>query len=235
MSGTKPIYLLADSQLLFSAEHGLAAHGVVSQLPSGTAAGAAYIGVSNGDDPEFYGLFVEAMGMLGIDRCRMIPSAFAAEDAAFLDAAELILLAGGDVEAGWRVLERSGMKEIILARHAAGAVLVGVSAGAVQLGRYMTIEREGGGLELLAGFDLVPFVIDVHRPAGEWQQLENVVRLLEGATRGLGISAGGAVVQHPDGSIEALRHPALEFVVNAGRMVRGVLLPLHCESLGRSR
>jgi cyanophycinase-like exopeptidase len=42
------------------------------------------------------------------------------------------LLAGGDVLYGFTVIESSGMRETIVARHRAGAVLLGVSAGAMQ-------------------------------------------------------------------------------------------------------
>src|SRR5215472_1459840 len=130
----KPVFLLADSQLLFWREGGrpflaraaelLAADGVSGPVR------AAYLGASNGDAPEFYDLFVAAMAEIGIADCRLIPTAVAAEDHAYLESADLILLAGGDVERGWRAFEHAGLPPKLLARYYAGALLVGISAGA---------------------------------------------------------------------------------------------------------
>src|SRR5580693_10114787 len=98
----KPVFLLADSQLLFWREGGrpflararelLAADG---PSPVGGAPRAAYLGASNGDAREFYDLFVAAMAEIGIADCRMIPSEPAAEDHSWLENADLVLLAGG--------------------------------------------------------------------------------------------------------------------------------------------
>ena len=53
---------------------------------------AAYLGSSNGDAPEFYDLFVAAMGEIGIRDCRMIPSEPQPEDRSFLEEADLIIV-----------------------------------------------------------------------------------------------------------------------------------------------
>src|SRR5690349_4947937 len=108
MSTVKPILLLADSQLLFWREESgepflararalLEADGPVRPYK------AAYLGASNGDAPEFYQLFVAAMEEIGIRDCRLIPSNPTPEDRSFLHQADLVLLAGGDVERGWDV------------------------------------------------------------------------------------------------------------------------------------
>src|SRR5215204_1455953 len=95
----KPIFLLADSQLLFWRENGqLLIERVVKPR---TRLKAAYIGASNGDHPDFYAIFVSAMEGAGVFDCRMIPSAVSDADMAFLNDADIVLLAGGDVETGW--------------------------------------------------------------------------------------------------------------------------------------
>ena len=104
------------------------------ELARDTPLSAAYIGASNGDRPEFYGIFEAAVDAIGINGRRMIDSSFSPDDRAFLERAQLIVLAGGDVRLGWNTFEKTGMKEVILGRYAQGAVLVGISAGAVQLG-----------------------------------------------------------------------------------------------------
>ena len=71
MSTIKPIFLLADSQLLFWREEGgepflARARKLMEQDAPERVFKAAYLGASNGDAPEFYDLFVAAMGEIGI-------------------------------------------------------------------------------------------------------------------------------------------------------------------------
>ena len=80
------------------------------------------------------------MDDIGITDRRMIDSSFGPDDRAFLERSQLIVLAGGDVRLGWTTFEKTGMKDVILDRYIHGAVLVGISAGAVQLGRYGIVE-----------------------------------------------------------------------------------------------
>jgi hypothetical protein len=89
---------------------------------------------------------------------------------------------------------------------------VGISAGAVQLGRYGIVETpESAATELLDVFKLVAAVIDTHDERGEWARLSRTIHLLKGAATGLGIPAGGGVIVHTDTTIEPLRRPAHEF------------------------
>lgn len=222
----QPLYLLADSQLLFWKRHGrLLLEAALDGLAPDAPLGAAYIGASNGDRPEFYEIFEAAMDAVGIADRRMIDSSFDHADRTFLDGAQLIILAGGDVRLGWATFERTGMKEVILRRYTEGAVLVGISAGAVQLGRYGIVEApESVEAEVFDAFNLVPMVIDVHDERSQWVRLSRTIRALHGAATGLGIPSGGGVVVHADATIEPLRHPAHTFVFD-GAAVTHALLP----------
>ena len=113
------------------------------------------------------------------------------------------------------------MKDVILGRYAQGAVLVGISAGAVQLGRYGIVETpESPATELLDVFKLVPVVIDER---AEWARLSRTIYLLEGAATGLGIPSGGGVIVHADTTIEPLRRPAHEFRFEGTRVAHSLL------------
>jgi cyanophycinase-like exopeptidase len=226
----RPIYLFADSQLLFWKPGGkLLLEGVVADHAEQPFA-AAYIGASNGDREEFYSIFAGAMDAVGVTERRMIRASFDSEDRAFLERAQLLLLAGGDVQLGWNTFEKTGMKAIILERYAQGATLVGVSAGAVQLGRQTVFNtEESASLELIDVFNLVPAIIDVHDEEQEWARLSRTIHMLEGTVTGLGIPTGGGIVAHPDGTIEALRRPADEFSWNGTRMKQSILLPAEKE------
>ena len=58
----QPLYLLADSQLLFwKRQDRLLLEAALDALARDTPLSAAYIGASNGDRPEFYGIFKAAV------------------------------------------------------------------------------------------------------------------------------------------------------------------------------
>lgn len=196
-SPIRPIFLLADSQLLFWREGGALFLDCVRAALGVDEAGAgevraAYLGASNGDEPAYYDIFVAAMEGIGVRACRMIPTAPSDEDRAFLDGAQVILLAG-DAARGLRAFHENGLAERILARYADGAVLIGVSAGAMQLGQRLA---GAPGVEVPA-FRLAPAVVAAH-DAPEWAALGEAVTAMEGTVRGIGIPAGGGAVVHAD-------------------------------------
>jgi cyanophycinase len=222
----QPLYLLADSQLLFWKRHDrLLLDAALDGVAQDSPLRAAYIGASNGDRPEFYEIFEDAVDAIGIADLRMIDSSFGPDDRAFLERAQLVVLAGGDVSLGWTTFERTGMKDMILSRYAQGAVLVGISAGAVQLGRYGMAETPESSTELLDVFGLVPLVVDAHDERANWARLSHTIRLLQGAATGLGIPAGGGVVVQTDNTIEALRRPAHEFRFEGTDVTHSLLRP----------
>ncbi|OBH52887.1 Type 1 glutamine amidotransferase-like domain-containing protein [Mycobacterium sp. E2479] len=222
----QPLYLLADSQLLFWRRDGrLLLETALDGLAQDAPLSAAYIGASNGDRPEFYEIFEAAIDAVGITERRMIDSSFGPDDRAFLERARLIVLAGGDARLGWNTFEETGMTEVILDRHTKGAVVAGISAGAVQLGRYGIVETsDTDGTELFGVFDLVPLVIDAHDERTAWAQLSRAIQTLKGSVTGLGIPTGGGVIAHPDGNVEALRRPAHRLTFESAGGVRSELI-----------
>jgi cyanophycinase len=221
----QPVYLLADSQLLFRRDRGTAfLDGLRGRLRRADPA-AAYLGASNGDNPDLFSVFAAAMEVLGVTRCRMVPAHPTDEDLAFLREADLILLAGGDVQQGWRAFEAAGLRHLLAKRHREGAVLVGVSAGAVQLGLVGWPVGDPAPEKLFPTLGLVPFVIDAHAEEDDWEELRRIVARSGGAMRGLGIPRGAGVVLHPDGSVEAVRHPAVELVARGPELACNLLFP----------
>jgi Peptidase family S51 len=222
-SPIRPMFLLADSQLLFFRDEGgpfldrvLAA----VDAPEGEPVRAAYLGASNGDVPEFYDIFLAAMEGIGVRACRMIPASPSADDRAFLDAAHVILLAGGDAERGYRAFRESGLVDRIIARYAAGAVLIGISAGAMQLGQ-RAWTAQGKGFDT---FRLAPMLVAVHDEP-EWNALTEAVSSMEGVGRGIGIPLGGGVVIHADLAVEPVRKALVEITAEDGVVKRALLYP----------
>jgi Peptidase family S51 len=222
-SPIRPMFLLADSQLLFFRdEGGLFLDRVIAaaSAPEGEPLRAAYLGASNGDVPEFYDIFVAAMEGVGVRACRMIPASPSEEDRAFLEGAHVILLAGGDVERGYRAFQEAGLVERIIARYASGAVLIGISAGAMQLGLRAWTAR-GKGFET---FRLAPMLVAVHDEP-EWTALTDAVTAMEGVGRGIGIPLGGGAVIHADLSVEPVRKGLVEITAEDGVVRRALLYP----------
>ena len=213
MTPLKSIFLLADSQLLFRRENGQLLLERVVKPTARDRLKAAYVGASNGDHPDFYALFVSAMEGGGISDCAMITSALTEAELAFLNDADLILLAGGDVEAGWRTFLANGLNNHLVRRYFEGVSLIGISAGAVQLGLGFR-GADGSRIETLK---LVPFIIGAHEESSNWKTTIESLRLWATDTRGIGLPTGGGAVYHPDHTLEPLRHPLVELSVSASR------------------
>jgi hypothetical protein len=220
----KPLYLLADSQLFFWKSGGDSlAERLRVDLDSGKPS-AAYVGASNGDQPEFYSLFVAAMESMEISDCRMVPSQPSREDSVFLEKAGLIVLSGGDVERGWHVFEQNGLKELLPRLRYDGSVLIGVSAGAVQLGLgHLSNAAQPKQIDL---FRFAPFYVGAHDEGNDWFDLRALVNLSRSDTRGIGLPAGGGAVYHPDGTLEPLRKPLIEIVKEDSKITENLMGPL---------
>jgi len=224
-SALQPIYLLADSQLLFWANQEQSfLQSIISGLSSDDPQ-AAYVGAANGDHPDYYQIFLAAMDSVGVNRCRMVSSAFTSADESFLDAADLIVLAGGQIDVGWRAMNATGLAAAVARRVREGAVVIGISAGAIYLGRHGVVAQGEAMAELVDTFNFLPFVLAVHDEASDWEELGHLVRLLEGAATGIGIPSGGGAVYFPDGTLQAIRRPVCEISVLAGSVRRSLLMP----------
>lgn len=226
MEAIKPIFLFADSQLLFwrESEGELFLERARKALET-EAPKCAYVGASNGDVLDFYHLFRGAMEGIGLSDTRMIPSEPSREDRDYFKKADVILLAGGDVERGLKVMADNGIGPLVAERYASGALLMGVSAGAVQLGQHGLAEpTDGGKPRVLDGFRLVPFFIDVHDEP-EWSRLRLKIDKLDGHVRRLGIPSGGGAILHPDLTVEPVRRPLVEVGWKEGEPHQNLLFP----------
>lgn len=219
----KPMYLLADSQILFWRDGSQLFIEKIRQQMDSPAPSAAYIGASNGDNPEFFQLFQVAMEAIGLNSCRMIPSSPSEEDLKFLTAADLVLLAGGDVQRGWNIFQERGIKDLIVQKRYDGTVLVGISAGAVQLGLGTLLES--ATMKKLSLFQFAPFYVGAHDEGNEWWDLRALVNLAGDGARGIGIPAGGGLIFSPDGSLEPIRKALTEFQKQDDKMTENLLLP----------
>jgi hypothetical protein len=232
----RPIYLLADSQLLFWREKGrVFLERCLLDLDS-DAPKAAYIGASNGDERQYFDIFEAAMESIGVRDRVMVRTDPTEQEMQSLREATLILLAGGDPVRGFRVMESNGVRDAVAERYYAGAILFGVSAGAVQLGLGMAAAGEGGSKPAILGrqvhrdlvnmFRFVPCLVDVHDEDGRWEKLSEAVGSIASTARGIGIPRGGGMIFHSeDNSIEPIRRPLEEISYSNGVVTKRLLFP----------
>jgi hypothetical protein len=213
-----PLFLLADSQLLFWAERGELFLERARERIEHDQPRAAYLGASSRDQPDLFALFAGAMEGVGIRQCRLIPSVPTDEDMDYLEEAHLLLLGGGDPRLGWRAFQASGVGDAILRRYVGGAIVVGVGAGAVQLGLC------AGGADLPT-LGLVPYAVDVRREEDGWPALRDQVRAHAGVLEGLGIPRGGGLIYHPNHRVEPVRHPVCELAWRGDDVCQSQLRP----------
>lgn len=221
----KPLYLLADSQLLFSKDADVPLLEQVRARLAKSHPTAAYVGAANGDDPAFYSIFEAAMEDVGIEDRGMVMSEMGPDDFDRVDRADLILLAGGSVERGWRAFEENGLKQILVRRYYEGALLMGISAGAIHLGLGGWSDAGPEGGEMIDTLRIIPHVIGAHEEAEDWVSLKAAVRRLGEHVRGYGIPFGGGLVYHPDHVVEPLRRPVVELALKGKEVQQSLLLP----------
>lgn len=226
----KPVFLFADSMTLFWKKDGEQLF--IAQIPEQFAEEkpdpgmirAAYIGAANNDDPAFFEIFQQALCQVDIRHCRMIPSNPNPEEIQFLNSAHVIMLAGGDVWTGWSVISET-FQDILISRYHHGAILMGVSAGAVHLGMRGWKKTADGEYSLFSALQVVPAIIDAHDQENEWNRLALAVMESGAFTRGFGIPFGGALIYYPDYSFEAIRMPVTEFSLIEDHFHRSLIIP----------
>jgi peptidase E len=202
----KPILLLADSQLLFwKSDNSFLLQELIDNVEN-TPSKAIYLGASNGDNPKYYEIFEAAMNNVGITQCKMLCSPYSNDDQCALKEADLILLAGGDVATGWHAFEQARLSKTIQRRYYEGAQLIGVSAGAVQLGLGCFTPLNEEWLDTLA---LVPCCIMTHEETNDWGSLHRAANVHQGGSC-LGIPAGGGMLFYADHTVSPVRFPLIE-------------------------
>ena len=225
MNTSRPVYLFSDSQLLFWKSDGICFLNSITEGLEKDSLKAAYIGASNGDLPEFYDLFVAAMENIGIRNCRMIRSTFSKEDQDFLETADIVLLSGGDVERGWNIFEATGLKKAISRKYEEGTILIGISAGAMQLGLCGYRDEEVQEEQVFDTFQFIPYIIGVHEEKSDWETLSKIILTKKGYVNGIGIPTGGGMIYHADKTVEPIRFPLYEISIKDNHTIQNLLMP----------
>jgi hypothetical protein len=118
----------------------------------------------------------------------------------------LVVLAGGDVQLGWKGFLKAGLDHALRRAAAEGeTVLVGISAGAIHMGRFGYSGENDEFVEPFPTLGIVQHVIDAHDEETGWRHLRRAMRSLTAdavCAIGLGIPAKAAATLHRDGQLE---------------------------------
>lgn len=190
----------------------------------------AYLGAANGEQPRWYRAIERALGKrygAKVLHARAGTEAEIAETRRVLAGADVIYAGGGDVALLADRIVGSGLDAIVRARHRAGALLIGVSAGAIGLTAYwVRFPDDDPTLERPTRFrciGAVPIAIDVHDEAADWEELRALLWAWgheepDAIVEGFGIPSRGALEIGPDGVPTPLGPPPKRLRLERGKV-----------------
>jgi hypothetical protein len=174
---------------------------VLSAAALGRVPDIAYIGAANGDDPRWFERVEERLRKRHGARVRRVVASAAAraENEQILEDADVIYLGSGDVSLLARGLHGAGLTETIRRRHREGALLFGVSAGAIALSRFWLEFARPSQPSLLPCLGAIDVAIDCHGEEDDWEELRALLRLWgdaapEAVVDAFGIPTGGGLL-----------------------------------------
>ncbi len=191
-----------------------------------------YVGAANGDDPTFGAALGALMTAAGAGRVLWPKIAGRRRQSSQMQQAladaDLVFVGGGDVEAGVSLLRDAGLVAGFHAAADRGAVFVGMSAGAIMLGkrwiRWPNADAGDDEAETYECLGLVPFALDTHGEGDAWQETQAYTavraRELGKKARAYGVPSGGALVIDRRGRIEAHGVPAAVFTALPNRKAK---------------
>ena len=225
----RPVFLFADCDLLcknISHEHILKSS--IESLNKSDLC-AACIDFSNDEHDDFFELFTYAMEQFSITNIMHITQKFSGAERQFLKNANLILLSGGEVDTSWKIIKETKMDKIIRDGYKNGAILVGVSAGAIQLGRIGWSIKEGNSYQFFECLNLAPYLVHIHQEENQWRVLKDIISNYYPGEHGLGIPGKGGLVCYPNHSIQSIKKTAFEIQNVDGKLWENYIFPANGE------
>jgi len=170
----------------------------------------AYVGAASSDNRAFFIWIAAMLKKAGAGPVRLAALASRRADVAkartLLERSDAVLISGGDVELGMRVLERTGSVSLLRDLHRGGKPFIGLSAGSIMLARSWVRwadPADDATAEVFPCLGLAPVLCDTHAEGEKWEELGVLLRL-SGAASGFGIPSGAALRVSADGSVAAM-------------------------------
>ena len=188
----------------------------------------AYIGTANGDSRVFFQMMKVLLLKAGAGKVIFVRLAKKTPDLdaakASLAAADVIFLAGGEVEDGINWLNTHGLAAFLKELYHAGKRFIGVSAGVIMLGSHWVrwdVEGDDNTSELFNCLGIIPLLFDTHGEDEDWVEMKAALKLLGDGARGYGLPSGCAISADSRGALVNLEKEYLIFGNEGGRV--GVL------------
>jgi cyanophycinase-like exopeptidase len=229
----KPVYLLAGGRPASRKKQDTLLEAVYREYGI-TSPTVAYSGTASGDDRNFFNFISAELKNAGagkITHAVIAPERADLKKAqAVLEAADIVFISGGDVEAGIEILQEKDMLGFLTGLYRQGKPFFGISAGAIMLAdkwvRWRDPDDEDSA-ELFPCLGFAPIICDTHDEQGGWEELQAALMLEKEGARGYGLASGTAVKVFPDGEVEALGGAVYQYVRCARNVERiDDMLPL---------
>jgi cyanophycinase-like exopeptidase len=189
--------------------------------------GVAYLGSASADNRDFFGMISVWLKNAGAGDVLLAPTVGAkaglGKTRDILNHADAVLVSGGDVEAGMRVLGEKDLAPLLRTLYGHGTVFVGLSAGSIMLCRQWVRWRDANDDSTAEAFPclgLAPLLCDTHGEDDNWEELLALLRVAAPGSVGYGIPSGAALCVTPNGRPFALGEPVHRFAMREGTATR---------------
>ncbi|MCL2122287.1 MAG: Type 1 glutamine amidotransferase-like domain-containing protein [Clostridiales bacterium] len=185
----------------------------------------AYIGTANGDNSEFFKRMESGLREAGAGK--VVPLRLANEKPDLRQArdilarADVIFLAGGEVEDGMVWLEKHDLSKDLKAAYREGKRFIGVSAGSIMMGSHWVrweVPEDDSSASLFDCLGIIPLLFDVHGEEEDWTELKAALTLMGDGAQGFGLPRESAVSADSQGTLVNLHREYLLFVNEGGRI-----------------
>ena len=183
----------------------------------------AYIGTANGDSPAFFEAMEATLKQAGAYEVLFLRLA---DDHADIDAAkdslsgaDVVFLAGGEVEDGMVWLDKHGLSSFLRDLYTQGKRFIGVSAGTIMMGTHWThwdVQEDDSTASLFDCLGIIPCLFDVHGEDEDWVELKTTLRLLGEGSIGYALPAGAMISADSGGILMDIEKKHLIFQNNNG-------------------
>jgi peptidase E len=187
----------------------------------------AYSGTASGDDKSFFRFIAGELTGAGADKVTHAVIAPAGADLdkarSVLEAADIVFISGGDVEAGMDVLNEKNMLDFLAGLYRQGKPFFGISAGAIMLADRWVRWRnpdDDSSAELFPCLGFAPVICDTHDEQGGWEELRAALKLVKEGGRGYGLATGSGIKVYPDGKVEALGGEVYQYIHRGDKVER---------------
>lgn len=188
----------------------------------------AYVGTANNDNKLFFQFMKKPLIKAGAAEVKLAPisgkSINTDKVKKLLSEADAIFLSGGEVEDGIDGLKKAGLDIFLTDLYLAGKPFMGVSAGAIMMGRHWVHwdkEDDDSTASLFDCLNFVPLLFDAHGENEDWKELKCALRLEGSGALGHGLSRGGFFSADNNGSFTSYRNGP-DIFKNDGGIIRRV-------------